>query len=301
MVFLEGRLSSLDPLLNDLAMHIDKDKTLVIVVILFLDRFGLLVQLVLAWLLRHFTWRILEVLYHWLNLAIANLELNFEDVDNFLALQRGDALALEHGWCWELTLSDIGNFTHWDDNCRLLREATESNVILVHEETVWVQDKVPFDEVVVLVDEFAKSSFMNDATFNIWFSWSWLDNLALLIVGHFIIRVGETRIHILQVVDVVLILRSSHTWSVIAYIIWLIFRALITSVMRDNSVGSFVLVLSFRLLLYCIDFWFGLIDCWLDFLLLERMLLGALIWALDGDLRCDSANFILRLFHRIFL
>lgn len=86
MVFLEGGLSSLDPLLNDLAMHIDKDETLVIVVILFLDGFGLLVQLVLAGLL--VALRILEVLDHRLNLAIANLELNFEDVDNFLAFQR---------------------------------------------------------------------------------------------------------------------------------------------------------------------------------------------------------------------
>ena len=281
-------------------MHIDKDKTLVIVVILFLDRFGLLVQLVLAGLL--VALRILEVLDHRLNLAIANLELNFEDVDNFLAFQRWDTLALEHGWCWEFTLGNIMNFSHRDDNRRLLREASESNVILVHEKAFRVQDYVPFDEVVVLVDEFAQCSFMNNVTVNT-LVWSWLDKLALSIVGHFVIRVAgvsETRIHRLEVVDEVLILRSSHALSVIACLIWLIFRALITSVVRNNSIRSLILVLPFRLLLDCIHFWFGLTNCWLDFLLLERMR-GALIWALDGDFWCDSANLVLRLFHRIFL
>ena len=114
LVLLEGNRGSLDPLLDDLAVQVNKDESLIIHVILFVRGLVLLVQLFLARLL--VTVGAVEVLNLCLDLAVTLSQLDFEDVDYLLALERGGILALEHSRSRELSLSNISDLSHGNDN-----------------------------------------------------------------------------------------------------------------------------------------------------------------------------------------
>ena len=72
-------------------------------------------------------------------------------------------MALKHLLSTELALIYLRNFSKRNNNGRLLREAPESQVVLVYKESVPIEDQVPLHQVMVLVDEFADGAVEDDA------------------------------------------------------------------------------------------------------------------------------------------
>ena len=137
----------------------NEDKTLIIHVILSRNSLLLLVELLLARLL--ITLLLTEIFDLCLNLSVTLLQLNFEDINDLLALQRGSILALQHGLSREFSLSNVRNLSHWNNDWRLHWATAESSFIFVDKEGVGIEDKVSFHKVVMLVDQLVKITFVN--------------------------------------------------------------------------------------------------------------------------------------------
>jgi hypothetical protein len=126
--------------LDNLAVYVDEDEALVICRLRLLGGLELLLSTLFGVAIL-----VLEICYRALNLVVALFECDLHHVDDLVASEGRSVLTLQHLLRAKLTLVDASDFLHRDDNCRLLREALERNVILVDKETELVKDEVSLD------------------------------------------------------------------------------------------------------------------------------------------------------------
>ena len=138
LVLPERSLAPLHPLFYDFAMNVDKNEAQVFFVVGGVFLLLVLVEFLLDWLLQ-IRILVLKVRDQLLDLVITLLERELHDIDDLVSSQSCGVLAPEHLLGAEFPLVNLCDFTEGNNHCRLLREATEGQVVLVDKETAPVE------------------------------------------------------------------------------------------------------------------------------------------------------------------